>query len=86
MIDQERRLKDQAFISDPDKWPNWPVLPLKRPIGYEFNCGALIGGRGLRVFEVNIWNLPKTQKEWDAVKDITYTTIDELLDAGWIVD
>jgi hypothetical protein len=27
---REERVKAREFIENPDQWPNWPVLPLKR--------------------------------------------------------
>lgn len=80
------RTHDQhkAFIQDPDQWPRWPHLPLKRKGSYDI--GYLYGdpppsGQPITVHVGgNIYHpgLEATKK--------VYEDVDAMLDDGWIVD
>lgn len=79
---------DKAMILAPDEWPMYPFLPLKRredgqnvEWGYLVDQGYEDGVDGPR--EVMV----RGAKIDDPIKRRDYfTTVDELLAAGWIVD
>jgi hypothetical protein len=77
------------FIRDPDHWPQWPRLPLKkgpwpdRVIGFLCDNGGLDGPlpEPVRVYHGNIW------ADFTETPPFTeYATVDDLLGAGWEVD
>lgn len=80
----------RAMILAPELWVNWPMLPLKR--GDVFNggdCGIILDeprDEGFTVYIANLFNVPKDKAGWKQCKSFTYETVDELLDANWIVD
>lgn len=89
---------DAAMIRSYDSWPAWPCLPLKRRnnsledknLGFllatEEHRRAVEGCGKLRVYHGYIFSLPKTQKQWEDLPRTEYTTVEELLDDGWVVD
>ena len=77
---EDRQVTESAFVSDPDRWPKWPVLPLiNRSDG---RAGYLLGDPvlPLRVFAGNIWAISNE----DPVVG-TYASADELV-GDWRVD
>ena len=92
-----RRQKDKAMITDQDRWPMWPRLPLKKyPVDFahpENRLGFMVGTMDPEMdaappFTVYVGLLYQPLEEFmdrpDKVK--TYTSIDALLDDGWVVD
>lgn len=76
------------FLKDPNLWPRWPILPLKRYVetdgwGMPFETGYVYGDPQwpLQILGGNIW-APKPE---DPILG-TYETVDSVLDAGWVVD
>jgi hypothetical protein len=73
----------------PERWPRWPVLPVKNPTQREDGifpkCGVMVedpmGEVRAVVYLVNLFAMDLKNAE-----KITYRNMDELLDAGWIVD
>ena len=81
---------DKQFISNSDKWVNYPLLPVKnyKIKKYDLICGIMVAGDNHTVYLVNMYNL-KTGFLKDILKDVPkneYANIDELLNAGWEVD
>jgi hypothetical protein len=102
----------KAFISDPIRWPKWPVLPMKRegehgteagfcvtadyptivlkqfptPRGilYQLACEdglPMLGQDRLR------YSTPDERKVYDEqMVEHRYDDIDQMLDAGWVID
>lgn len=77
-------MDDKAFILDPDKWPHWPVLPVKRIKDTQMDLGCLLDTGKIIVVLSNMWALKNTPISEQ--KSITYRTVDELLADGWRVD
>ncbi len=81
---------DREFILNPDLWPAWPYLPLKRyPKGRSGPEVCLLVATE-RPYEAlyahNLFHLPPTRDEFLAGKKYVYETVDALLADGWIVD
>jgi hypothetical protein len=88
-VDREKRDKD--FILNPNAWPNWPILPLKRYVRVgtrttlDTACLFENGNMKFSIAEdANMFALmdPEVRKTtiWKP------TTVDEVIAAGWIVD
>ena len=87
-----RGIDDVAFLSNPDRWPNWPVCPVKNyqrkdAAGFPA-CGIVIAGDSA-VYEVNMFALSgmtyNDLQEECKVKH-SYTDLAEMVADGWIVD
>ena len=92
------QFNDKAFIANPGKWPNWPLLPVKRHTkdrsGPE--CGILIDNqpigdkldpehKSLRtIFLTSMFALKKTDLK--TVEKKEYESVEKMLADGWIVD
>jgi hypothetical protein len=81
----------REFLADPNKWPNWPYLPMKKyPKGGVGNSvlGIVVEGVDLKsvVYETNLFSLPKTPEGWVALPKHEYITLQALMNDGWIVD
>ena len=73
--------KDREFIANPNLWPVWPYLPLKKGPQNQFTAVLFDGGFGkykiaedanlYKLYEVKIW------------KDIV---LDQIISSGWKVD
>ncbi len=87
--------RDLFFFTHPDRWPQWPVLPVVRrhPDG-AMDCGVLYdfvntsGRRGFSatVLLCNVFLLPDTEEGLLALPREVYDSPDELVGAGWTVD
>lgn len=91
MSSTQRQLDDRAFISDPNRWPCWPLLPIKRGNQQlnDKNLGVLFDTdpkKGYRVYHCYLFDLPMPQKQFAQVPHTDYATVDALLADGWMVD
>lgn len=87
---------DKGFILDPNRWPCWPWLPLKRGDHSleNKNLGLLFHGsletkeftKGFTIYHTNLFGLPRSKEEWAKVPTTHYDTVDLLLADGWVVD
>lgn len=87
MTKQTRQDRDRDFILSDLEWPRWPLLPVKR-YGTEpmAETGLIQADDKTTVIFGNLFDLPKTAKDWKALKRITYDSIEALLADGWKVD
>lgn len=95
---QTRTFDDKAFMSDPNKWPCWPFLPVKRytaQAGPGPVCGLILAveGQMTTVYfasmfrtEGRVGELTTDFIKNEAIKRTVYEDIDKLLADGWIVD
>lgn len=69
---------DLEIIKDPDSWPIWPVLPMKRHgvLGYFYNTSASYST--VQFFLGNIYEQDKAIE--------LLTTPEAVLSAGWRID
>lgn len=80
---------DYSFVLNPQKWPNWPFLPMKRYVQNKHlpEFGVIMTRMGLStIFDANLFDLPKTEEGWKALKHKKYSSVEEMLQDGWIVD
>jgi len=92
----QRRAEDLRTMSDPIRWPRWPLLPVKRPNpeGGIPICGVMFAGDRARyastVFEkVNLFGSKAGQSYAQFLAtgiERAYPDLAALLDAGWEVD
>ena len=64
----------QDFLNSPARWPLRPLLPMKRLDEKGLECGVMIEGRGLAIFDF----------DGDAIA--IFASIDEIHRAGWKID
>lgn len=89
--------RDSAFILDPDRWPKWPVLPLKRR-GYAAHevqhfCGFLVHfdkrlGPPFNVYLGTIYSIRAADTWSEALAEFPmeiFASIDDLV-KEWTVD
>jgi hypothetical protein len=92
-LSPEQRVEELDFLRNPDQWPNWPLLPIKRygAPGDPPEC-ALLDSIGapepkVRVVFVNMFQLRElTHAERQALRVEVYDSAEALLDDGWMVD
>lgn len=85
----KKPLTDREFLLDPNRWPQWPHLPMKRIVNHDREQGVIFGdptkmGNDWCVWFVlgaNLWHLKD-----DTYKQGQYEKIDDLLNAGWKID
>jgi hypothetical protein len=77
---------DKAFILQPNNWPMWPFLTLKRYNAQnELQVGFLVDAASERN-TVFLGNLFTTKGQTDGLEKIRYICLDALLSDGWKVD
>jgi hypothetical protein len=67
---------DLQFMKDPDRWPRWPLLPVKRGT----QMGLML--EHPRVYLRNLWDSTPLAD----VESIKYDTYESVIADGWIVD
>lgn len=77
------RRRDLVMLRHPDRWPRWPVLPLVR--GATVGC-LMADSQGYVLLYCNIYALPRSAAEFEALRKEVYATAEAVLDAGWEVD
>lgn len=87
--------RDLLFLATPKLWPTWPFLAVVRyrPDG-DTDCGVLYDayhvsdktGYGCTVFVTNIFLMPTAEEELLALPKEVFDTVEELAEAGWVVD
>ena len=83
----EKNMKDEnrEFLEDQRRWPNWPRQTMKRRSGGHSapEVATLVDRDGgeLVLVEKNIALLTN-----EDIEDAEPTTVDAVLDAGWVVD
>lgn len=98
MIDRN----DEQMIRSPDRWPDWPWLPMKtRPAeGKKQELGIIIAVENrVRwpaepvapvIIHMNLWMAKQSSEDLETIFKMTpkteFGSVAELLAAGWIVD
>lgn len=75
-------MSDVEFMKDPDKWPYWPVLPLKRYVNNNLECGLIFASGEPKIFLTNVF----AGKNLEEVDTISYESYEALTGAGWMID
>jgi hypothetical protein len=82
--------RDDVFMRDPNQWPMFPFLPIKRYIGERrelecavIHCGTLNGPlpEPVTVILTTLYGMDLKNSERK-----TYDTVDAVLADGWMVD
>lgn len=89
----EEREATLKMAQNPNTWP-YPVLPVKKRKENDFPDTGIISIGDLypiKIYvDVNLFMLPKTKEEWKKIENnpnnLTFNTVEEMLEAGWIVD
>jgi hypothetical protein len=82
--------RDVAFIMNPNKWPRWPFLPLKRKgenglqVGYLYGDPVTSMGRLAAPLKIYGGNIFSPSPDDPVVGE--YDSADALVAAGWRVD
>lgn len=84
-------MTDAEMMADPERWPRWPCLPLKKPgpRGQTPRHGFLLAQEGMlttihigSIFDVERVNgAARSQGEQER-----YSSVAEIVAAGWMVD
>ena len=82
---------DRAMVLNPNKWPRWPFLPMKRPGNHGPECCFLVQQKELILYKTYMFGLDDLPGDTFAekVKDVKtyrYDNVDALLADGWVVD
>ncbi len=81
-------MTDKEMIDNPDLWPNWPFLPVKRRDNSleNKNLGVLIDENDSHrtVYHVYMFDLPKNGLK-DKPKTL-YPNTDTMIAEGWRID
>lgn len=91
LTEVERELQ-RKMINSSSAWPLLPILPMKQyqENGRWPNLGMLIHGQGLTIYLAGLDATMKpgitTQHIIDTIPSQEFSSLDELLDAGWVVD
>jgi hypothetical protein len=73
------------FISNPQWWEK-EVLPVKKTIDGELECGVIHRSNLVTVKHANLFMLPKTFEEFLKLDGETYFSVPEMVANGWRVD
>lgn len=83
---------DRTMMLNPEGWPRYPLLPLKRSDpaeSHRLEYGTLYRGTGFIVYLVGIYAIPAGRRLPDVLepyKAMVYSNVDAVLDDGWRVD
>jgi hypothetical protein len=84
---------EKEFILNPDNWPQWPILPMKKPQPRGFPEFGFLYSRSLNgpfpespvtLFKGLIFDL--SSKPLKDIPSELFESVDKLLEAGWVVD
>jgi hypothetical protein len=85
-------MDDVKFMQDTVNWPNWPFLTVKKYYKEDGvpDVGLMIDGYKATVYHVNMWELganPDLDSDvFKNAKKSEYSSYEEAVDDGWIVD
>ncbi len=77
---------DREFIQNPNAWPNWPILPMKRANEGEPGAFPICGFIRLGVNTTIHLGSIHDNIDSNQVEKKEYSSLDELFDDGWVVD
>ncbi|MEM2174360.1 MAG: hypothetical protein QXI58_01865 [Candidatus Micrarchaeia archaeon] len=83
---------DEKIMKNPDEWPLWPFLPVKRIINDKYQFGILVDGDPdyeNTVILAQMHHHIRSLNDYDKLKyypKLKYNSIDEILKDGWVVD
>lgn len=84
------RHEDREFMLNPELWPMWPALSVKRrkPGGGWPDLGILLDSHASEptVYLTTLHDLVVNENALEVCTKETFKDVDEMLQAGWIVD
>lgn len=87
--DRIERDVNLEFMRDPDKWPLWPILPLKRRsniAGIPPETGFMAGGWPGIVYRGNLHEVKTGMNLNDHFSRSEFLSLEAVVAAGWRVD
>lgn len=79
------REHDLSMMRDPNAWPQWPILPLKRSTPDDpLDCGFIAEQEEIIVYHGTMFEVKEAVA--DTSRHLRYSTWDEVYDDGWRVD
>ena len=88
----EQPATDLEMMKQPDYWPRWPLLPVKRRVKHSSpDTGLLFANGKPIIYTVNMFQLDDLPgKTWGEKlangEKIEFTSFEEMVAAGWEVD
>ncbi len=70
------------FLADPDTWPKWPALPLKRRTPKGPDLAVVMAGNRTKLYLTNLYMLGQADK----LEFLQYDSVEDVVKAGWIID
>lgn len=74
------------MVPNPNTWPNWPVLPLKKRMpDYELELGYIFedGGKTYKIYKGNVFAADPGKTDPIIAE---FNSVEDMVLAGWIVD
>ena len=85
--DSEREQATIDMLKDPNTWPRWPVLPMKRLDDTEaVGVVVAVSGYEYTLFKTNMYLVPNTVEELLKLDKEQFKSAEDVLAAGWVVD
>lgn len=85
-----RCFDDVQFLSDPDRWPKFPICPVKRYSKKDKHgfpeCGVVTATGIAVVVVISMFELPITEEEYEKLTKYRYESMEDLVTDGWLVD
>ena len=75
----------KEMILDPDTWPRWPWLTVKKPAQTMLTgllCDEHLEGKMI-IFHAYLYKMPTTM---EGVPTTEYPNVDAMLADGWVID
>lgn len=92
MMNDEQIAQEVTWIEDRNKWPMWPILPMKhldRTYNDDNKHGILTFNRLNRVYLLSIFDFKKDVSIGDTLKDTPYEefeSVEAMVREGWVGD
>lgn len=79
-----------TFMQEPNKWPNWPILPVRKPVAMHSPIlGVMVDtDQGVKpiVYLANVWDMSGSTLTIDQYEKEEFVDFEGVYDAGWRVD
>lgn len=82
----------KKYLRDPGLWPHWPILPMKKDLRQSDGEHGVVVYNGskrssLRVYKADMFAFSECDAEQVSnLPTEDFSSIDELIAAGWLVD
>ena len=71
------------FMRDPNEWPTWPVLPVKRR--GSMDVGLMLEGQGNKAAPI-VYLTNLFIRDFENCEQKKYEDLEGVVDDGWVVD